>query len=61
MKFQMLNEPVMSDFIIDPSQINPVLKASDNRIKALEEEVVQKVILIPRWISARRTSPSFQE
>lgn len=58
----MLNEPVMSDFIIDPSQINPVLKASDNRIKALEEEVGSRIVeLTLRWKLERRMWLSSQE
>jgi len=51
-KFPITKDPLMSDFIIDPEQISPVLKASESRIKALEEEVkgnTIKIITYKRW------------
>lgn len=38
-RFPVSNEAVASSFIINPEQITPALKASDERIKALEAEV----------------------
>jgi hypothetical protein len=41
-KFPTTKDPLMSDFIIDPEQISPILKASEARIRALEEEVLDQ-------------------
>lgn len=38
-RFPVSNEPTGTNFVINPEQINPVLKASEDRIKALEDEV----------------------
>jgi len=39
-RFPVSNEPLTSSFIVNPEQISPLLKASEERIKALEKEVV---------------------
>lgn len=42
-RFPVSNEPLVSGFIVNPEQISPLLKTSEERIKALEKEVKQQL------------------
>lgn len=42
-RFPVSNEPLASSFLINPEQISPIIKASEERIKSLETEVEIKL------------------
>ncbi len=57
-RFPVSNEPLASNFIVNPEQISPLIKSSEERIKALEKEVCELKILIAlsilnRWITEK--------